>query len=621
MIEPEEAAQPRPPSPQERVASLGRESLLKMLDALSVDDLQECLRIFAPQQPGFRRGHTPVTISKNKFVTALTIGPAKPGSHAWHAYAHAWTDYTAAHYGKAWFDAHRILEGKDGKTSQLKERVETAIGRKSSSRDDLLQTLRLAPIAVAPEIIELAESAPSEQEVSEHRWREDIQNELMTLGQQIRDLQAGHQPPDLTPYVTNAQLDERLKDPSPSPQHLSVVRTEIESVAAALAAERDRADERAKHDSSVGAALDNLRTQLADTLTAVEAMGGIQADVVQIKSALVAFNAEAERLRVQADEMEGIGLDLLLRVGELATREPEAVPAAGLLPQVVESLGSSHVVRRLETRWRKEGEPTQLNTLAEVAAAIRTALQAAGIRDYSAALASAEMAAAIGCGQWVTLRGSCALAIAQFVVAALDPSAMEIVLSATSLAPIVLPPGPATRVLLMEGVNRVAIEVVARDLRLAVVQRQLGLAPLAESVVAVRSEGAATLPVGSELLELGPSIDVDALDWEREPNPTLVPPAKLAIRELTVTPTTLADLEHELSALDGRESRAWRFAASRWFGALGTLGLDKEELLPALVSDWALPLLAVVDADALERLTYGSGSREARVASRLRVQP
>lgn len=621
MTEPEEIAQPRPPRPQERVASLGRESILKMLDALIPEDLQECLRVFAPQQPGFRPGHTPVTISKNKLVATLTTGPAKPGSDAWHAYVHAWTDYTTGRYGKAWFDAHGILDGKEGETSQLKERVETAISGKGHSRDDLLQTLLLAPIAVDPEIIELAKSAPSEQEVLEHRWREDIQDELVTLGQQIRDLQKGHQPPDLTPYVTNAQLDGRLKSLGPSPQDLAALRMAIERVAADLAVERGRADARAKHDSAIDAALANLRTQLADAIAAVEAVGGVRAEVGQLKSTLDAFNAEVERLRRRADEMEGVGLDLLARVDELETREPGAVVAAGSRPQVVEALGAAHVVRRLETRWRREGEATPLHTLADVAAAIRTALEVGGIRDYSAALASAEMAAAIGCGQWVTLRGSCALAIAQVVAAALDPAAVEIVPSATSLAPLVLPAGPATRVLLFEGVNRVAIEVVARDLRLAAVQRQLGLAPLGESVLAVRSDGAATLPIGSELLELGPSIDVDALDWEREPKPTLVPPATLALGELTVTPTTLADLERELAALDGRESRAWRFAAGRWFGALGTLGLDDAELLPALLSDWALPLLAVIDVAALASLTYGSGSREARVASRLRVQP
>ena len=121
-----------------------------------------------------------------------------------------------------------------------------------------------------------------------------------------------------------------------------------------------------------------------------------------------------------------------------------------------------------------------------------------------------------------------------------------------------------------------------------------------------------------ELLELGPIIDVDALDWRNTSVNRSLRTASLALGRIETAPISLHDFDdQELKPVIGHQTRVWRLGVARWLGALHQLKVKPADLRTALVCDWVLPLTALTNPDSLRTLTYTDRSREARVVSDL----
>jgi predicted nucleic acid-binding Zn-ribbon protein len=602
------------PAP-ERVSALGRNAITEMLDALPAKDLEFCLRQFAPKQKGFRPGHSPPALAKRQLASALTTHVPKENSPEWHAYAHAWRDFTEAQFGDAWLDAHRILEANGEADPALIERVQAAVASKRFSREELLQALRLAPITVDSRALDVAGSAPLQTDVDARRLDDDIEdmkNDLMSFDAELTKLVARVEVIERLDPVSTKKLDERLSAAS------GTVAKELAALKRDLTAFEERFKATATAVSATPAKLVALEGMISDLNNRVKA-GAVELTTLQKAlpriAAIEQANEEAgladvSRMRITVAEFEALGIELLERIDNLERRGGQIVATPSAAP---------HESRPLKLDWLQRAAETQLlTTVKDLASAIEDALDLVGVREASAALVAKEMAAAVACGQWVIVRGSCATEVSEVIAAALHPNAVQIVASAASLAPISLPQSSEPRVLVFEGINRVALEVVARELRVNAIREQLGLARSLDVVFAVCTDGATSLPIGMELLELGPIVDVDALDWRSAVDSRPLGAASLVLGTVDTSPLSLHDFEdHELKTIVGRETRVWRLGVARWLGTLHRLGASSADLRAALVCDWVLPLTALANPDTLRSVTHPEGSREARVAARL----
>ena len=621
--------------PPERVSALGRNAIIAMLDALPARDLAHCLRQFAPKQKGFRPGHSPPSLTKSKLASVLTTHVPKDTSPEWHAYAHAWSDFTEARFGKAWLDAHTILDGNGEAHPGLMVRLEVAVTSKRFSRDELLQALRLAPTTVDALAVELAATAPSQPEVDALRRFDaidDMKGELLSLGAALDKLSARIEAVEQLDPIGKRKLDERLnaateglaKDVVALKRDVTALDKRLKTTDTAMPAAQNRlADlERTIPDLAkrLGAATNEVAA-VQKTLPRIKALEKASEQAEQVQKALPRIAAlektteEAEitalpQLRSAVSEVETLAIDLLERVGRLEQTGGQSASA---------SSAPLHEIRALRCEWLQRTIETQpVTTLQGVATTIERALDFVGVREESAALVSKEIAAAIGCGQWSIFRGSCAIEVAEVIAASLDAKPLHIITSATSLTPLTLAQSDEQRILVVEGVNRIALEVVTRDLRVATIRQQLGLTRSLDVVLAVFTDGATSLPIGMELLELGPIIDVDALDWRIASADRSLRTASLALGPIETAAIPMHDFDdQELKAVAGRQTRVWRVSVARWLGTLHQLKVKSADLRTVLNCDWALPLTALVNPDSLRSLTYTEHSREARVTSGL----
>jgi len=603
--------------PPERVSALGRNAITAMLDALPAKDLAFCLRQFSPRQKGFRKGHSPPSLTKSQLASALTTHVPKESSSEWHAYIHAWSDFTQARFGDPWLDAHRILDGNGKADPALIESIQAAVTAKRFSREELLQALRLAPLTVDADAVELAGTAPTQSDVDARRRDDDIdamKNDLTAFNAALSKVVARINVVEKVDPLSTRKLDERLtnasdaiaKDLAKLKRDVTAFEERFTAVATAMAAIPGRTT---TLDAAISDLGDKIKANTAE-LTALQRTLPRIAALEQTNEA--AGIDEMPKVRAAISEIEAIGLGLLERVETLEARDVHVASASSPI---------QHENRRLRLDWLQRAPDTQqITTVQELATAIDDALDLVGVREASAALVANELAAAVACGQWSILRGSCATEVGEVIAAALDPNIVHIVASAASLAPISLPRSNSPRVVLLEGVNRIALEAVARDLRVSAIRQQLGLAPSSDCVFAVCTEGATSLPIGMELLELGPIVDVDALDWRSSVTNR---PLRISTLTMGITDTSPLSLhefdDHEFKAIKGRETRVWRLGTARWLGVMQRLGASAAEMRAALVCDWVLPLCVLVAPEELASATYAEGSREARVSGRLQM--
>lgn len=170
--------------------------------------------------------------------------------------------------------------------------------------------------------------------------------------------------------------------------------------------------------------------------------------------------------------------------------------------------------------------PVQLNNSIEAITHVAKNLNLLGIKLSNARRLACEVFAALAAGQVVTFEGTlnrlvaerCALSLASEVhlikipVGELDGDLFDKQLEA--IASVVLE-SDFTISVILEGINRSALEVYGARLRQLVVERLFGLAHTRLNLLlfATLVEGPSTIRLGKQILELGPVFSTDALGW------------------------------------------------------------------------------------------------------------
>jgi len=236
--------------------------------------------------------------------------------------------------------------------------------------------------------------------------------------------------------------------------------------------------------------------------------------------------------------------------------------------------------------------------------------QRAGLVPRSARSLAREVLAGLGAGQLVTFRGSVASLIAEVcaqTIAAQSTYVTRIpvgMLSDDELGHILdsfaaeSQRGDGLRLLAIEGLNRSALEVFGGSLSSLVGRRLLNLGVSAPRLCLLGTvvDGPSALPIVSALCELGPILDVDALDWSSKGSQGLVEATSVpspvwdshigAIRQAT-RPQQIVDVLEEL----GSTSILWRRCLTTAYSHLSALSGDggPSHALASLAFGWIVP--------------------------------
>jgi hypothetical protein len=205
-----------------------------------------------------------------------------------------------------------------------------------------------------------------------------------------------------------------------------------------------------------------------------------------------------------------------------------------------------------------------------------------------------EMTAAIACGQWIIIYGSISRVVADMIAHVLCETPLYVLPSVDLIAPLTLPETEQNdvRLIVLDGANRVPVEVVAGSLREQTIAAQMGLTHhVSNIVVAVCENGAASLPLRQELLELGPFICTDGLQWKKKHSRKApLQGGRIVIAHEEVEKDGLGDLAVD-EQLKESASRAWSLARKRFLAAMKALGATEERLNIASRAAWGVPLL------------------------------
>ena len=159
----------------------------------------------------------------------------------------------------------------------------------------------------------------------------------------------------------------------------------------------------------------------------------------------------------------------------------------------------------------------------------------------------------------------------------------------------------AAGAVILKGINRSAFEIYGSSIRDTIVRRNLhsqeGKEQLA--IIATYAEGPATLPINTPLIELGPLVDTDSLNWcetaewqSMERGKSLIEPQKfrspLSFRD------EIDEIHRLINTLDTPTTKLWRIVFSRFVNVLFLLpDADFNNSVSTALHAWVLPLAKV----------------------------
>ncbi len=269
---------------------------------------------------------------------------------------------------------------------------------------------------------------------------------------------------------------------------------------------------------------------------------------------------------------------------------------------------------------------------------------AAGLIKGSAEKLAKEIVAGLAAGELIVFSGSLAFNIAQVCSQALaakqQPTVIHIPIGLLNgqqfsdyLQTAIKKAKMSEHVcaIIIEGINRSALESYAVALRQMITQRLLGQTDLAPHIVFFGTlvEGVATLPVPIELCELGPIFNTDVLGWRSQLNTTAYEGGAIPTQDWQSWMTTddnASSLKNEL--IDSPifyPSQLWQLCVRQAYCYLVDIFDDSEEsILNSLAFGWFIPRAVATEEDwmeikewLLEHVSHGD-THETRIDKLLR---
>ncbi len=339
-----------------------------------------------------------------------------------------------------------------------------------------------------------------------------------------------------------------------------------------------------------------------------------QVDILKQKVAESPIKSTLDKLKQQVDKLE----KELAEQGELLFDELDQHHTTA---QANENAGYTVQTGLYTSQIELTDAPKILSSKDELISHLACNLKAAaGLIKGSAEKLAKEILAGLAAGELIVFSGSLSFNIAQVCTQALAAKQAPTVIH----IPIGLLNGQQFSdylwraikkakmsehvcAIIIEGINRSALESYAVALRQMITQRLLGQTDLAPHVIFFGTlvDGVATLPVPVELCELGPIFNTDVLGWRSQLNTTVYEGGAIPTQDWQSWMTTddsASSLKNEL--IDSPifyPSQLWQLCVRQAYCYLVDIFDDSEEsILNSLAFGWLIPKAVAAEQDWME---------------------
>lgn len=607
---------------RKRIADMGAAEISAFLDETPVVVRRKVFSAL-PVIDGFRK-NTDRGFRKDseRLVTALAHAPdpkARASSKDWRAFEAIWSAWGHETFEKAFSAALKAYEAAGEEDALLFLRELVAHSADGCAQEDVDRLVQFGGFEITSGVTAFLAALPTREALERDRaisklpgdvkalqqGLDDLKRAVRDLDVQLRDVSSDAANTAAVAKVSSevcGEVSRKLIEMERRP--LAVTSADIEKLKGQISGRAEQLEQRLAQyvkatmtsEESYGRAVDKLQMTVAK----------LAADIDDMRSSL----AVAEQSYQRAVEESKIQLALLSeqKVETVTHGEPSNRKSlSGLV------------------KWSTPKPTTQPNKLTEASAIFefaKSSFLAIGVKQTDADKVARTVVAGVLSGQMVQFRGSLAEFMATASVCTLGgertlswqvPLGLYDSCDADALLGLVEAKSEHYPGVLLRGVNRSAFEIYGSPIRDLVLESQflgVGRLPLGLALFATWVDGPATLPGDKALLELGPIVDTDELMWSQTSNWDMSRCAAISFQQDEIR--SLIDHSKEqvseainiVNALDLPRNRLWRFAFTRYLGALFALpGADYERDLTSALLSWVIPWARVngVSRENVER--------------------
>lgn len=548
---------PYPPEKQRVLAKLDHNALQQFVKEIPPRLLAEQFKSL-PAVPGFRPGHA-TTLQITKIINHLGAPEGSEASReAFQGFTAIWIAWTKGH-----FALNEVLTGYDNgedftdanpkpPNTPLDEGCIDALVRASGegkvSREDILRFYDYGYFVPDPAMLHKIEMALPQAHLNALRFARELPKSVEELQKSVRELQERegmsniHKmldeiASDLKAVTERTAVLEAYPRDAAGKTDLDALERKLKKVADAVSMASQSLEEGERNHKLLTGRIQECESFQRQAATKVDLLSAEQ-KILEVAGGVSISAHRADTMEAQLKiAVKSIG-DLEVQLSDhVAPRHPELAGASASIT----TQQRLHVLRSIPVGSRAT-VVTPFDTLEKSLAALANNVCSLGLAKSAASTLSREIIAAAAAGQVPILSGSVASLLAELIVvtlAAQNGSRISIpvgILSGDHLDHCIgeLSQAAANRdvvtIIILEGLNRSAIEAYGESLSRTVANRVLGLGGPAPStfILGTIVDGPSALPISPTLTELGPILHTDILPWAEG-----VPPGKLIRGALT----------------------------------------------------------------------------------------
>ncbi|MFM0741698.1 hypothetical protein PQQ51_31065 [Paraburkholderia xenovorans] len=513
---------------KQRIAELGAGRISEFLDEISLVHRQ---RIYEPLPdiPGFqkKKNNPNLTREKGKRLATAIAHSADPKARSvgldWSVYGAAWAFRGVKLFGEGFpkppFD---FANADSAACIAFLRQLVPDVYSPPCPREDVQRFVTFSGMRMSDEVLNFIALVPTKIEVERQKALVRIQADVAKLTSELSEVSKSVAQQHASIELVQADVRQATNDAHQAITETTRISSQVEKLSHPVSSPRNQLDS----------------DRFADTLENLEdSHARLNAQLDELRKSLSRDKSQTAKTEKAIEEVRASYKETQLAVARAEQRIEEAVRQVEKGREIVsggtsnDDLGlhrNSEVAIAATARWtlRAKGrESVNLSSWDEGLTAVEHNLTAIGVLPSFAMGLSRVVVSSAAAGLMLQLKGSVADVVAAAVAEALGGDNQLVwqvplglcdeALAQSSMATLSAAVGNG-KCLLIRGANRSAFEIYGGALRDVVLDRTFNFRGSNSDalLVATWAEGPAVIPGGTPLLELGPVIDVDAVDWK-----------------------------------------------------------------------------------------------------------
>ncbi|SOZ97454.1 hypothetical protein CBM2626_A10118 [Cupriavidus taiwanensis] len=593
---------------RKRIAEMGAAGLSAFLDETPIVVRRKVFSAL-PAIDGFRK-NTDRGFRKDseRLVTVLTHAPdpkARAFSKEWKAFEAIWCAWGHDTFENAFTSALKAYEAAGEEDALLFLRELVARRAEGCAREDVDRLVQFGGFPITGDVTAFIAALPTREILERDRaisklpadvkvlqqGMEDLERTLRDLGRQLRQISSdaantatiAKASSEVSGEVSRKIIELERRPPAATP-------ADIEKLKGQIFGRAEQLEQKLEQNLRATTTSEALRVRTIDELQMTVAK--LTADIDEMRSSLAVAEQSYHR-----------------------TLDESKVQLALASEQKIETVTHEEAGNRKSlsglVKWstpKLTTHPDKLTDASTIFDFAKNRFLAIGVRQTDADSVARTVVAGVLSGQMVQFRGSLAEFMATASVCSLGgertlswqvPLGLYDSCDADALLALIDEASEHYPGLLLRGVNRSAFEIYGSPIRDLILESQfvgVGRLPLGSALFATWVDGPATLPGDKALLELGPIVHTDELMWSQTSNWDMTRCAAISFQQDEIrnlidhSKEQVSEAINIVNALDLPRNRLWKFAFTRYLGALFALpGADYERDLTIALLSWGIP--------------------------------